>query len=122
VHAYFDCTVNYWNARAQAGENGFWISCAALGSGNIRIQSIMHPFRNKRTGASEQELSDRERHMVVSGQEWKSPVRRTALLFGSALALSLSVARDLPEPRGFRCPAHVCVHTAAHEAADGLID
>jgi hypothetical protein len=103
----------YWNARD--GRKRHLDSLSAPGIlGRIRVQSIHHAaiFRNKRTGASEraeQELSDtaeqRATHgHVRSGQERETEQKPRA---PDGFVVWLSLARDLPEPRRFRCPAHV---------------
>ena len=128
----FDCNLHWPRGRAK---NGFWSTEGWTHGSRLRkqlgLQSIhAYIFRNKRTGASErqeQELSDRERHIetwscqVRSGSKNRSPVRRTALLFGSLLLLSPAGSRLAGAPR-FPMPSfHVRVR--AHKAAvliDGL--
>jgi hypothetical protein len=93
--------------------------CSAPGIlGCVFDQSIMHAFVQEQADGSERASGTGvERHMVMSGQEQKEEHKPPCAGRLCCLALFLSVARDLPEPREFRCPAHVRVRTAAHEAA-----
>jgi hypothetical protein len=89
----------------------------------------MHPCiqeqeqEQSRTGASERSGTGVERHMVMSGEEARAEQKPRAL-DGFVVWLSPLLARDLPEPRGFRCALPTCARAPppAHEAAGGLIE
>ena len=128
-HAYFDCACKLLERAGRAKTaSGLSSSLSAPGIlDRIRVQSIHHAsiFRNKADGSERASGTGVERRSraesdtrsgqvgVRRGKQNRSPVRRTALLFGSLwleTCRSPDVSDALP----------TC--TAAHEAADGLTD
>ena len=116
-HAYFDCTVNYHLAARARTASGL----AALGSGNIRIQSInsciLYSGTSGRERASAGTGVERQRasarHMVMSGQEWENRTEAPCAgrlcclaVLSSPLARTSRTCRS-PEVSDVRCPSHV---------------